>query len=100
MFNFDFFLKKDLGIVFPSHCLYDFSKKMFLKFYSINWPYFIAWLSLLLEILVNMYIVIVCWAGCDVINFEINLIILIKSFSYMTKKSKPKFKYLENKKSF
>ena len=33
-------------------------------------------------------------------DFEINLIFLIKLFSYMTKKFKQKFKYLENKKSF
>ena len=32
-------------------------------------------------------------------NFEIKLIFLIKSFIYMTKKSKQKFKYLENEKS-
>ena len=39
-------------------------------------------------------------AGCDVINFEINLIFLIKPFFYMTKKSRQKLKYLENDKSF
>ena len=37
---------------------------------------------------------------CDVIDFEINLIFLIKPFSYMTKKSRQKFKYFENEKSF
>ena len=37
---------------------------------------------------------------CDVINFEINLIFLFKPFSYMTKKSRQKFKYLDNEKSF
>ena len=36
----------------------------------------------------------------DVINLEINLIFLIKLFCYMTKKSRQKFKYLENEKSF
>ena len=35
MLNFDF-LKKGLGIVSPTHFVYDFSKKMFLKLYSIN----------------------------------------------------------------
>ena len=39
-------------------------------------------------------------ACCDVINFEINLIFLIKPFFYMTKKSRQKLKYLENDKSF
>ena len=37
--------------------LYDFSRKMFLKLYSINWPNFIVWLPLLLQILGNMFIV-------------------------------------------
>ena len=48
-------LRKRLWIVF----LYDFSRKMFLMLYSINWPNAIAWLPLLIEILVNMCIVIV-----------------------------------------
>ena len=39
-------------------------------------------------------------AGCGVINFEINLVFQIKPFFYMTKKSRQKFKYLENKTSF
>ena len=33
----------------------------------------IAWLTLLLEILANMYIVITYYLFCDVINFEIDL---------------------------
>ena len=33
-------------------------------------------------------------------NFKIELIFLIKPFFYMTKKSKQKFKYLENETSF
>ena len=33
-------------------------------------------------------------------DFEINLIFLIKPLSYMTKKSRQKFKYLETEKSF
>ena len=79
MLNFDF-LDKGLGIVSPAHFMYDFSTKMFLMLYSINWPNLIAWLPLLLEILGNMWIAIVCYPGCDVINFETNLIFLIESF--------------------
>ena len=60
MFNFGI-LEKGLEIVFSPHFVYDFSKKMFLMLYSINWPNFIAWLHLLLEILVNMCIAIVCF---------------------------------------
>ena len=44
-----------------------------------------------------MHIAIINFPGCDVINFEINIIFLIKPFSNMTKKSRQKFKYLENK---
>ena len=35
MLTFDF-LKKNLEIVSESHFVYDFSRKMFLKLYSIN----------------------------------------------------------------
>ena len=87
MLNFEL-LEKDLGIVSPSHFVYDFSEKMFLMLYSINWPNFIVWLPSLLEILGNMCIAIVCFPGCDIINFEINVIFLIKPFIYMTKYSK------------
>ena len=47
-----------------------------------------------------MYIVIVCYPVCDIINFETCFSFLIKSFSYMTKNSEQKLKYLQNKKSF
>ena len=43
---------------------------------------------------------VICFPDCDVINFEINLIFLIKSFFYKTTKSRQKSKYLENEKSF
>ena len=75
--NFDF-LVKDLGIVPPPH--FDFSTKMLLMLSSINWPNFIGWLLLLLEILGNMCITIVCFTGCDVMDFEINFIFLIQPF--------------------
>ena len=71
---------------------------MFLMLYSINWPNFIVWLPLLLEILGNMCIAIVYFPGCDDINFEINLIFLIKLFFSMTKKSRQKLK--KNEKNF
>ena len=89
MINFDF-LEKGLVIVSPPHFAFGFSKKYFLI--SINWPNFIFWLSLLLEILGNMCIAIVRFLTCDVIYFELNHIFLILSFSYMTKKSRQTFK--------
>ena len=55
------------------------------------------------KMLGNMCVATIYFPGCDVINFEINLISLIKQFFYMTKKSRQKFKYLkylENKKDF
>ena len=58
MLNFDF-LEKGLGIVSPPHFEYDFSTKMFLMLYSINWSNLIARLSLLIKILGNMCIAIV-----------------------------------------
>ena len=99
MFNFDF-LEKRLGIVSPPHLVYDFSRKMFFMLDSMNWPNFIAWLPIFLEILVNMCIAIVRLPGFDIISYEINRIFLIKSFFYMTKKSRQKFKCLENEKQF
>ena len=47
-----------------------------------------------------MRIAIVCFPSCNVINFEINLVLQIKPFFYMTKKLRQKFKYLQNKKKF
>ena len=44
----------------------------------------------------NVCITMVCFNT----NFEINFIILIKPFSAMNKKSRQKYKNLENKKSF
>ena len=52
--NFDF-LEKSLGIVSLTYFEYDFPTKMFLMLYSINWPNFIVWLSLLLAILGSVY---------------------------------------------
>ena len=61
------------------------------------WPNFIVWLPLLLEIFGNIYIAIVCFPGCDAINFGIKLFFLIKlGFFYMIEKSRQNFKYLEN----
>ena len=64
------FLENDLRIVSPPRFLYDF------------------------------HCLIVFFAGCDAINFEINPTFLVKPFFYMTKTPRKEFKYLENKKNF
>ena len=43
---------------------------------------------------------IVCKPGCDVMNFAVNFIFLIKPFFLNDKKPWQKLKYIENKKSF
>ena len=43
------FLEKNLGIVSSPHLVYDFSRKMHLVLYTVNWPNFIAWLPLLID---------------------------------------------------
>ena len=85
MLNFNC-LEKGLGIVSPPYFGYDFSRKMFLMLYSIQWPYFIVHLPLLLDLWGDMCIAIVSFLGYDLINFVINLTFLMKLFSYMRKK--------------
>ena len=92
------FLENGKWIVSRTNFVYNFSIKIFLL-YSINCPNFITWLPSLLVILDKMCIPIDCFQECDIINFEIDLVFLIKPFFYMIKKSGQKFKYLENEKS-
>ena len=81
MLNLDF-LEKGLAIIPSSHFMYSFSREMFLMLYSIN---FIAWFSLLFEVLFSMCIPIVCYPRCGVTHFEIKLVFLIKLFFHLTK---------------
>ena len=89
MLNF-VFLDKGLGIISPAHFVHDFSTKMFPMLYFINWPNFIVWLPLLREILGGMCTATVCSPGCDVINFKINMIFLIKPFFIYDQKGQDK----------
>ena len=79
------FPEKHLGLVSPTHFAFDFLRKIFGMFYSINKPNFIAWLPLLLETLENKCIVIIFFPVYDLINFENNLSFPIKLFFYMPK---------------
>ena len=81
------------------HFMYDLSEKLFLMLYFINWLNAIVWLSLVLEILCNMYIKIVCFPDCDVMNFDINLVFLIQPSFDVTRNSSQKFKYFGKEKS-
>ena len=77
--------KKVLELVSLSHFLHDFWRKIFVTLHFIKWPNLIAWLPLLLEILGNMYIIVICCPVCDILSFEINHSFLIKLFFYITK---------------
>ena len=80
---------------FLKHTKFPIKKKLvtiFRTLYSVQLPNIIDWLPLLLEILGNVCIVIICYPVCDVINFEIKVSFAIKPFSYVTKKSRQKFK--------
>ena len=99
MLNFNF-SEKGLGLVSPSYFVNDIWRKMSLMLYSNNCQNFITWLLLLLEILSNMCIAIVCWPGCDVMDFEINFIFVMKIFFLHDQKVMTKLKYLENENSF
>ena len=76
------FLKKQRGLELVSlpYFLHDFWEKIILFLYSINWQNFIVWLPLLSEMLGKICTVVVCQPGCDVINFVINVMFLIKPF--------------------
>ena len=80
--------------------MHNFRRKIFLLLYSTTWPNFIVWLPLLREILHNMCDVTVYLPGCDVINFEINLVFLIKLFFLMAKMSTQDLNVLRMRRAF
>ena len=82
--------KGGLELFSLSHFLHDFWRKTFILLCFINCPNFIAWLPFLCEILGNTCIAIVYEPGPDVINFEINLIFLIKPIFLNDQKVKTK----------
>ena len=88
------FFRKGSETSSPRHFVNNFSRKILLTLYSVNWPNFIFWLSLLLEILGYMCIIIICFPVYDAINFEIILSFFNHAVFYMIKNSKQKFKYL------
>ena len=94
-FNIDF-LEEGPGIVSPPHFVYDFSRKMFLILYSINWSNLTVWLPLLLDILgicIFQLFLFQVVTSC----FKIKLIFLIKPLLYMNKKLRQKINILRVK---
>ena len=66
-------------------------------YYIFNWPNFVDWLLLLLEISENMWFITVFYPVCGLINFKNYLSFAMKPFSYMTKKSGQKFNWWHKK---
>ena len=87
MRNFDL-MEKSLWLPYPPHFVYDFSRKIFLKLYSINQQSLNVRLSLRPEILGNMFIVIISFAVDTIIILKINHTFLSKPFSGMVQKRK------------
>ena len=87
--NFDFW-GKDLRLVSPTHFMDDLSTKIFLMLYSISFPNFIVWLSLLFEVLGNF---------CTEL-LKLTLTFSSSRFPTWPKQSEQKFKYVPNEQSF
>ena len=92
--------KRGLELVSLPHFLYKFWRKIFLFLYSRHWPNFIVWLPLLCDIFGNTCITIICKPGCDVTNFEVKLIFLIKLFFLHDQKVETKTKISWERKQF
>ena len=97
--QFQFFIKRSGTSFFIKFCVWFFKENVS-HFASINWPNFIAWLPLLLEILGNTCIVIICFPVCDVINFEFNLNFPLKLFPTWSKKLEQNLNTFRTKRAF
>ena len=82
------------------HFPHNFWRKIFFLLCSINWPNFIVWLTLLCEILGKMCNAIVCKPGCNVMNFEVNLIFLTLFFLHDQKVLTKTLNILRTKRAF
>ena len=77
---------KGLGIVSLQYFVYEFARKYFSCHILLTGQISLSDWSLLFEILGNMDIAIVYFAGCGTINFEIDLVFPLKPFFYISKK--------------
>ena len=94
-----YFLEKGVGLVFPPHFVYDFSRKMFLMLHSINWRTFIVWLPLLLQILDNMSITIV-YQAVKSWNLKLTLSFLSSRFATRLNSQDKNLNIVRTKKAF
>ena len=85
-------------LVSSSSFLHFFWEKCFSRY--IYWLNFIVWMPLLLEIMSKMGTVTICFAICDLIDFEINLSLSLSRFPTWPKKSGQNFIYVETDESF
>ena len=83
-----------MELVSPPHFVYDFLREVFLMLYSINWPNFIVWLPLLLEVIRYYLYYNYLFPSYVVIYFEINF-----EISYMAK-SRQNLNILRTKSAF
>ena len=90
-----YYFKKGFGTSLSTTFCRNFWRKIFLIYILLSEQ--ISLSGYLLEISSNMWIVIVYYPVCDIINFEIYLSFLIKPVYYMAKNSEQKLKYLQNK---
>ena len=85
-------LESNLCILSPSDFLVNFLGQTRAKLTKSG--NFIVWLPFIREILNNMCIVILCKPGCDIINFKINIIFLIKPLWHLCKNTVNVIKFL------
>ena len=78
-----------LGIVSPAYFEYDFSRKVFLMLYTINRPRFHCLINSISRD-IRQYMYCYLFPNFGVINFEININLLIKPFSHMTQNFRTK----------
>ena len=84
---------RSLELVSLHYFLHNFWRKIFFLWYCINLPTFIVWLPLLCETLGNM-----CIVTTQIVRLNVSF--WSSRFFNMSKKSRQKFKNLENEKSF
>ena len=58
-------------------------EKIFLTLYFFNWLNFIVWLPFVLGILGNLYIIIICFLVCHVIDFEVILLVCFRRLKWL-----------------